>query len=140
MISVIVADSCSESRQQFRLLLEATDDLQLVGQATSPTEAISLTRRLNPDVIIINNSYGMNDITTTYRIRKANAETRVLLITEDITRDSMISGLKAGVGAFVEEETSADRLVPAIRALHETGCYLPPSFATTFMLEYMKVV
>jgi DNA-binding NarL/FixJ family response regulator len=141
MIRVIVADSDSESRRQICLLLEMADDLRVVGSAASPREALQLTRRLGPDVIIINgSSSGIDGIETTYRIRKVNAGTRVLLVTQDLSRDSIISGLKAGVGAFLEAETAPDRLVPTIRALYETGCYLPPSFATTFMLEYMKVV
>jgi DNA-binding NarL/FixJ family response regulator len=140
-IRVIVTDSVSESRRQLCLLLEAADDLQLVGQAASPKEATLLTRRLGPDVVIINGSSSSIDgIEAAYRIRKINPATGVLLVTQDLTPDSIISRLKAGVGAFIEDQTATDRLVPAIRALHQTGCYLPPSFATRFMREYMKVV
>ena len=122
-------------------MLAVATDILLAGRAASPAEAIMLTQRLRPDVIIINcNSPGDGGIETAYRIRKGNPETGVLLITRDITRDDIIGGLKAGVGAFIEAKTVTDRLVPAIRALHHTGCYLPPACATTFMLEYMKVL
>ena len=129
-VKLVLADDEQLVRSGLRLILEAEDDFEVVGEAGDGAEALILTRRLDPDVVLMDVQMPrMNGIEATREIvALGRAESsRVLILTTFDLDEYVYEALKAGASGFLLKRTPAEDLVAGIRVVAEGEALLAPS-------------
>ena len=129
-VRLVLADDEQLVRSGLRLILEAEDDIEVVGEAGDGVEAVTLTRRLDPDVVLMDVQMpGMNGIEATREIVALGREesSRVVILTTFDLDEYVYEALKAGASGFLLKRTPAEDLVSGIRVVAEGEALLAPS-------------
>ena len=96
-IRVLIADDHPFFRDGLSVLLEATPDTELVGEATDGTQAVALAAELRPDVILMDlRMPGLGGIEATRKILERTPETGILVVTMVEDDDSVFAAMRAG--------------------------------------------
>ena len=134
-ISVVLADDQALMRMGFRMVLEAEEDITVVGEASDGTSALAQARALHPDVILMDvRMPGMNGIEATERIAQECPGTRVLILTTFDLDEYAFAGLRAGASGFLLKDTRPTELAEAIRTVASGEAVVSPRI-TQRMLE-----
>ncbi|GIF67420.1 DNA-binding response regulator [Asanoa ishikariensis] len=117
-VRVLLADDQPLLRTGFRLVLGAQPDLDVVGEAGDGAEAVSLARRLLPDVVLMDvRMPRMDGVAATRAIVEARLPVRVLVLTTFDLDEYVVGALRAGASGFLAKDIPADDLVTAIRTV-----------------------
>ncbi len=130
-ISVISADHHAIFRQGLAVLLEETEDITLLAQATNGREAWDLIMRLQPDVAILDLS--MPEMTGLDVARKTDAaglNTRILLLTMHKDPCAAIDAQAAGITGYFLKDNSFEELVMAVQTVAAGGTFMTPVIRT----------
>ena len=134
-ISVVLADDQALMRMGFRMVLEAEEDIAVVGEASDGTSALAQAKALHPDVILMDvRMPGMNGIEATERIAQECPGTRVLILTTFDLDEYAFAGLRAGASGFLLKDTRPAELAEAIRTVASGEAVVSPRI-TQRMLE-----
>ena len=134
-VSVVLADDQALMRMGFRMVLEAEDDINVVGEASDGTAALAQAKALNPDIILMDvRMPGMNGIEATGLITRECPGTRVLILTTFDLDDYAFAGLRAGASGFLLKDTRPTELAEAIRTVASGEAVVSPRI-TQRMLE-----
>jgi len=126
-IRVLLVDDQELVRYGFRLMLDSTPGMTVVGEAGNGTQAIGALERLQPDVVLMDvRMPGMSGIEATNRIVSARPDTRVLVLTTYDVDEYAFGALGAGAAGFLLKDTRPDDLVAAIRAVHSGDAVVSP--------------
>jgi len=130
MIKIVLADDHVLARGYVKDLLSDEQDLEVIGEASDGVEAVELTARLKPDILVTDLKMPrLNGIEVTTRIRQLSPDTRVIILSLYGDKAYVDSALKAGAQAYVLKKFSADGLTDAIRAVVAGKNYLSPSIS-----------
>lgn len=128
MIRVLVVDDQVLVRAGFCALLEATEGVVVVGEASDGTEAVAEAHRLEPDVILMDIRMPQLDgISATRRIMDGSDHPRVLVLTTFDTDTNLFDALEAGAVGFLVKDTPPAQLVEAVRAAAAGGAVISPT-------------
>ena len=129
MISVLVVDDQVLVRQGFSALLDAQDDIRVVGDAGDGAAAVKLAARLEPDVILMDvRMPGMDGIEATRQILERHRDrTRVIMLTTFDLDEYVYEAIRIGASGFLLKDATADRLVEAVRVVFAGDALLAPS-------------
>ncbi|MEU4767010.1 response regulator transcription factor [Actinosynnema sp. NPDC023794] len=128
MIRVLVADDQALVRAGFRMILEAREDLDVVGEAADGVEAVDLTASLEPDVVLMDVRMPTVDgLEATRRIVTSGSPARVLVLTTYDVDDSVYAALRAGASGFLLKDVRPPELVEAVRVVARGDALLAPS-------------
>lgn len=128
MISVVLADDQPLIRSALRILLAETDDLELVGEAATGTEAVALAVEHRPDVVVMDlRMPEMDGIAATAAIVEALPATHVLVLTTFDDDDYVYGALRAGASGFLVKDTGLDDILAAIRVVADGDALIAPS-------------
>jgi len=117
-LRILIADDHPLVRSGLRALLMATDDLEVVGEAATGEEAVTLASSLSPDVIVMDlRMPGINGIEATRHIVQANPRIRILVVTLFEDDDSVFAALRAGARGYILKDANEIEVVRAIRAV-----------------------
>lgn len=117
-IRVLLADDQPLLRTGFRMVLGAEDDLDIVGEAGDGMEAVDLSRRLLPDVVLMDiRMPRMDGVAATRAIVDARLPVRVLILTTFELDEYIVGALRAGASGFLAKDVPAEDLVTAIRTV-----------------------
>ena len=117
-LRILIADDHPLVRSGLRALLMATDDLEVVGEAATGEEAVTLASSLSPDVIVMDlRMPGINGIEATRHIVQANPRIRILVVTLFEDDDSLFAALRAGARGYILKDANEIEVVRAIRAV-----------------------
>ncbi|WCD93030.1 response regulator [Microbacterium sp. nov. GSS16] len=126
-IRVLLVDDQELVRYGFRLMLDATPGIVVVGEADDGERAVGATERLQPDVILMDvRMPGMNGIEATRRVLARRPATRVLVLTTYDLDDYAFGALRAGAAGFLLKDTRPEQLVAAIEAVHAGDAVVSP--------------
>lgn len=115
-IRVMLVDDHTVVRRGLGAVLEVSDDMSLVGEASDGEEAIQLCERLQPDVILMDLLMPkMDGIAATKAIHERWPRVRIIALTSFIEREYVEGVLKVGATSYLLKNVSADELVSAIR-------------------------
>lgn len=127
MTTIILADDHKIVRQGIRALLEYEPDFNIIGEAGSGIEALSLFESTVPDVLVTDLSMpGMNGIELANEIRKRKWPTKVIILSMYGDEPYIVRALASGVSGYVLKESGVDHTVSAIREALAGGRYLSP--------------
>ncbi|HEX5147572.1 MAG TPA: response regulator transcription factor [Candidatus Limnocylindrales bacterium] len=145
-IRLIIADDQPLLRTGFRMILEAERDMAVIGEAGDGEQAVALTRRLQPDVVLMDIRMPVMDgVEATRRItsdpaRASGPLPRVLILTTFDLDEYIVEALRAGASGFLLKDVPPEELAAAIRVVAAGDALLAPSvtrrlldrFASTF--------
>jgi two-component system response regulator NreC len=121
-IKVLIADDHKMLREGLRSLLGREAGIEVVGEAASGAEAISLTREMRPSVVIMDIEMPeINGIEATRRITAEMPEIKVIGLSMHANPDVIELMRQAGASAFVAKDSAFEELVSAIRAVTTNG-------------------
>jgi DNA-binding NarL/FixJ family response regulator len=139
-ISVLIADDQELVRTGFRLILGAEDDLEVIGEATNGAEAVALTLKLQPDVVLMDvRMPEMDGIEATRRImaHRTRTSTRVLMLTTFDLDEFVFGALQAGASGFLLKDLAASQVVNAVRTVSSGDALLAPSITRRLIAEFV---
>jgi len=118
-IHVMTVDDHQILRGGLKFLLLAFEDIELVGEARSGPEAISLCDQVDPDVVLMDMLMpDMDGATTTQAIKEQHPEIQVLVLSGSSDADSVRRAMQAGAVGYLLKDASMDELADGIRAAH----------------------
>jgi DNA-binding NarL/FixJ family response regulator len=134
-IRVLLADDEQLVRTGFRMILESTDDIEVVGEAVNGLEAVAAAARLHPDVVLMDVRMPVLDgIGATERLMSLDPVPRVVVLTTFDVDDYVHRALRSGASGFLLKDLSAAGLADAVRVAHSGEALLAPS-ATRRLIE-----
>ncbi|WP_334149937.1 response regulator transcription factor [Microbacterium sp.] len=134
-IRVLLVDDQQLIRVGFRLVLEAEDDITVVGEAGDGHEAIAQASALRPDLVLMDiRMPGLDGIAATAAIVRQHPETRVLVLTTFDLDEYAFGAIRAGASGFLLKDVQRDEMIAALRAVHRGDAALSPRI-TRMLLE-----
>jgi two-component system, NarL family, response regulator YdfI len=127
MIKLLIADDHLIIRQGLRLILETENDFELVGEASDGAEAISLCKKLKPDVVLMDlRMPNMDGLTAIEKLRAEQPNIAVVILTTFNEDELMLRGLQAGARGYLLKDTDRATLFDTIRAAARGETLLKP--------------
>ena len=130
MIRVLLADDQALIRAGFRVLLEAADDIEVIGEAVNGDQAVELAKSERPDVILMDiRMPGTDGLAATSQIAAADAldGVKVVILTTFETDEYVYQALRAGASGFLVKDAEPEELIRAVRVVHRGEALLSPS-------------
>lgn len=138
-IRVIVADDHAIVRDGISSLLSTEPDIEVVAEATNGREAVELSKRHKPDIVLMDLMMPeMDGVEATKAIRAGASNTRVLVLTSFAAEDRLLPALRAGAQGYLLKQSGAEDLVGAIQLVHSGGSSLDPAVAGKVLQELAK--
>ncbi len=139
MIRVLVADDQALVRAGFVALLDAQDDIEVVGEADNGEQAVRMTRALHPDVVLMDIRMPILDGLGATRLIAADpklAEVRVVVLTTFELDEYVFEAMRSGATGFLVKHTEPADLVKAVRVVSAGDALLSPSVTRRLVSEF----
>ncbi|MEH7110498.1 response regulator transcription factor [Bacillus sp. JJ1764] len=138
-LKILIADDHPLFRHGVKTLFLTTEDLEVIGEATSGEEAIQLAQTLEPDVILMDlRMPGCNGIEATREIIKNNPATQILILTMFQDDHSVFAAMRAGAKGYVLKDAEKEELLNAIKTVGNGGAIFSPGIASR-MIDYFSI-
>lgn len=136
-ITVLLADDHTIVRQGFRALLEAEEDIAIVGEAETGRQAVQLARKLRPDVVIMDIAMPLlNGLEATRQIIQDLPSTRVLILSSYSDDEYVLRLTEAGAAGYLLKQTAVTDLFKAIREAKKGHTFFSPAISKRLMSHY----
>ena len=140
-IRVLLADDQALVRSGFRLILEAREDLEVVGEAEDGAEAVELALRLDPDVILMDVRMPKVDgVEATRRLTAAGSGARVVILTTFDLDEYVYDAIRAGASGFLLKDVQPAQLVDAVRVIAAGEALLAPTVTRRLLDRFAHVL
>jgi len=127
-IRVLLVDDQALLRLGFRMVLEAQEDISIVGEAEDGAGAIAMANSLRPDVVLMDvRMPGIDGIDATESIVQAGLDTKILILTTFDMDEYVYAGLRAGASGFLLKDVLPAELISALRAVAAGDAVIAPS-------------
>jgi len=139
MISVVIADDQALVRAGFCALLDAQDDITVVGQAANGDEALRLARETHADVVLMDIRMPVVDgLVATRRIAEDErlADVKVVILTTFDLDEYVFEAIRAGANGFLVKDTEPVELLRAVRAVVAGDALLSPRITRRLIEEF----
>jgi DNA-binding NarL/FixJ family response regulator len=138
-IRVLIADDQALMRTGFRMILDAQDDIEVVGEAIDGADAIRRFEKLAPDVVVMDvRMPTMDGIEATRRLAALGRPARVLILTTFDLDDYVYEALRAGASGFLLKDRPSEELVAAVRVIAAGEALLAPSVTRRLIEEFAR--
>ena len=136
---IVIADDHRIVRQGLRSLVEQENDLEVVGMAANGRQALQMTRRLKPDVVIMDISMpDLNGIDATSQIVKEVSGVKVIALSMHSEKQLIDGMLRAGAAGYLLKESAFEELIKAIRIVCAGKKYLSPDVTDIVLRDYLN--
>ncbi len=139
MIRVVLADDQALVRAGFRALLDAQPDIEVVADAADGADAVRLTRRSRPDVVLMDiRMPGLDGLEATRQIvaDSALAATRIIILTTFDLDEYVFEALRVGASGFLVKDTEPVDLLRGVRAVAAGDALLSPGVTRRLIAEF----
>ena len=139
MIRVLLADDQALVRAGFRALLDAQDDIEVVGEAGDGDEAVQLARRYGPDVVLMDiRMPGTDGLAATRAIvgDERMAGVRIVILTTFELDEYVFEAIRSGASGFLVKDTEPVELLRAVRAVAAGDALLSPGVTRRLIGEF----
>ncbi len=138
-IQLVIIDDHAVLRAGLRALLDAQDDLQVVGEAGDAAEGIRAVKEHHPDVVLLDLAMpGQGGLSIISTLRQVSPESRVLVLTMHDDPAYLRPAFDAGASGFVVKTSADSDLLKAIRAVHNGRSFIDRSFDPRVMESVAK--
>jgi DNA-binding NarL/FixJ family response regulator len=140
-VRVLLVDDQQLIRAGFRMILDAEEGIEVVGECADGAQAVDSARRLKPDVVLMDiRMPEMDGIEATRRIVNADGETapRVLMLTTFDLDEYVYDALNAGASGFLLKDVPADQLISGIHVVAQGEALLAPSVTRRLIQEFAR--
>ena len=137
-IRLLLVDDHAVVRSGLKMLLENERDVEIVGEASSASEAMEAAARLKPNVILMD--IGLPDLSgidATREIKKRTADVSIVALTIHEDEEYFFKMLEAGASGYVPKRAAPEELITAIRAAATGQVYLYPSLAKLLVRDFL---
>jgi DNA-binding NarL/FixJ family response regulator len=137
-ITVLLAEDHMIVREGLRVLLAADRDVKVVGEAETGRQAVQMTKKLRPAVVLMDIAMPkLNGLEATRQILKAVPATRVLILSAYNDDEYLRQVIHLNAAGYLIKQTSADLLSEAIRTVHDGRKFFSPTVATRLRLLHL---
>jgi DNA-binding NarL/FixJ family response regulator len=139
VIRVVLADDQALLRAGLRALLDAEDDIEVVGEASDGDEAVEVVRRTSPDVVLMDIRMPRTDgLAATRAITEGEdtAGTRVIVLTTFDLDEYVFEAVRIGASGFLVKDTDPDELLRGVRAVASGDALLSPGVTRRLIGEF----
>ncbi len=138
-ISVYLADDHAIVRDGLRLLLEAENNIDVIGSAADGRSAVREIRKMNPDLVILDIAMPLlNGIEATLQILESCPSTKVIILSMHATREHIHRAMHAGARGYLLKESAGSEVVKAIRSVYAGNRYLSQRVSETILDDYLN--
>ena len=139
-IQVLLVDDQQIVRQGLATILKYAPGIEVVGEAGDGEEAIDLAQELAPDVVLMDLKMPrLGGIPATRKIRAAQPDTHVIILTTYDADDMVFEGIKAGAQGYLLKDASSETLVEAIRGVMLGQSQIDPGVARAVLDEFQRL-
>lgn len=139
VIRVFLADDHTILRRGLRSLLDAENDIEVVGEAEDGREAVEKIIADHPDVVLMDISMpSLNGLEATAKIKNACPDVNVLILTMHDNQEYVHRILQVGASGYLLKQAAETELLVAIRAVHKGQRFLSPSISEGFIEAYLQ--
>jgi DNA-binding NarL/FixJ family response regulator len=136
-VRVVLADDQQLIRTALRMVMEEIDDLEVVGEAATGEEAVTLTEELRPDVVVMDIRMPQVDgIEATRRITAGPTDTRIVVLTTFDDDDHVYGALRAGASGFLVKDMALDDIIGAVRVVAAGDALIAPSVTRRLIQDF----
>src|ERR1043166_2454998 len=129
-ITVLLAEDHQIVREGFRSLLKHEPDIDVIGEAETGRQAVQLTRKLRPAVVVMDIAMPLlNGLEATRQIRKDFPDTRVLILSAHSDDAYVEQVTELGAAGFLLKQTSSHNLATAIREVQKGNTFYSPAIS-----------
>jgi DNA-binding NarL/FixJ family response regulator len=137
VISVLIVDDQDLVREGLRMLLEAEPDLRVAGEAGNGRQALAQTRRLDPDVVLMDvRMPEMDGIEATAKLVAGGSRARILMLTTFNLDQYVYHAMKAGASGFLLKDASGEQLAAAVRTVSAGQALLAPAITRRLIEDF----
>lgn len=130
IIRVVLADDHTVVRAGLKAVLGGAKDIQVVGEVANGSDAVAMTEKLDPDVLVMDLSMPqMDGAEATKALASAGTRTKILILTMHSPDEALVPLLESGASGFLQKSAADRELVDAVRAVAHGDTYLQPSAA-----------
>ncbi len=138
MIRVLLADDQALVRGGFRMILEAQNDIEVVGEADNGVHAVQQCRATTPDVVLMDiRMPTMNGIEATAELARRGLGTRVLILTTFDIDEYVYEAVRAGASGFLLKDVAPADLVHAVRVVARGDALVAPAITRRLLEQFV---
>jgi two-component system response regulator NreC len=139
MIKLCIVDDHAVVRSGLRMLLDAKEDIEVIGEASEGNEAIEMALRLRPDVVLMDLSmpHGKDGLTAAQDLKQVLPDMAVLILTMHDDDEYLFRAIHAGASGYILKTAPHHELLTAIRTVAAGHAYLYPTATKRLMSEYV---
>ena len=138
-IRVLLADDHTVVRQGLRALLEAEPDIAIVGEANTGREAVQLTKKLLPEVVVMDIAMpNLNGLEATRQIAKEVPNTKLLVLSSYNDDEYVHQVTEAGAMGYLLKQTAATDLIKAVREARKGNAFFSPAISRRLVERYRE--
>ena len=138
-VSVIVVEDEAKILRSQMNLLKVFDEIEVVGQASSGTDAIARIKALTPDVVLLDLGLpGLDGIEVTRQVKRDVPGTEILIFTIFDDEEKVLAAIRAGASGYLLKGMEASRIVEAILEVHRGGSVVQPQLARRLLRHFQR--
>ena len=143
-VRIMIADDQALVRAGFKMILDAEDDIEVIGEAVDGLQAVDMAKRLKPDVVLMDiRMPELDGIEATRRVVKAAGDdeqpVRVIMLTTFDLNEYVYEALRAGASGFLLKDVPPEQLAAGIRVVAGGEALLAPSITRRLIEEFAEV-
>lgn len=140
MTRVVLVDDQALVRGGFRLILDTTDDIEVVGEAADGAEGVRMVRQTDPDVVLMDvRMPGVDGLEATRTlVADPSVGARILILTTFDLDEYVYQALRAGASGFLLKDAEPEALIAAVRTVARGDTLLAPAVLTRLVADYVQ--